>query len=468
LEQQLADRASALESAQRDRETARQDLTAQQQTDAERDAKQREEIARLTAQRGSSEQDAAQAANAVEELRAEITRLGNHILESETERASLRTTLESEQKNTQEKIALLTEARAELSNQFKALAGDILKENSKAFTEQNQTNIGHLLNPLKEKFEEFQKEVKNLNDDGLKGRTELKKQIDDLAKFSTKLSDDANNLATALKGSSKTQGDWGEIVLERILEASGLRKGHEYRMQESFTLQQQSEEGRLRARLDVIVDLPEGRHIVLDSKVSLNGYNDYCAATEDTARADALSRHLDSVRKHIRDLAKRDYCSLYEIQSLDFVVMFVPIEPAFTLALSSDEKLWKEAWDRNVLLVSRTSLLFVLRTVAHLWRQEWQTKNVQEIKNRGGELYDKLVGFATDLMDLGTSLEEARSSYDEAIKKLATGKGNAIRQAEMLKNLGAETKKKLPPMLVELAVESAPLELAASMEETEA
>lgn len=468
LEQQFADRTAALESTQRERDTARQELATQQQAAAERDAKQREEIARLTAERGSFEQDAEKAANAVDELRKEHDRARNELFQSQTDLATLRTTLQSEQKNAQEKITLLTEARAELSNQFKALAGDILKENSKAFTEQNQTSIGQLLSPLKDKFEEFQKEVKSLNESGITGRTQLKEQIDNLAKLNTRLSDDANNLATALKGSSKTQGDWGELVLERILEASGLRKGQEYRTQESFARQEPTEDGRVRARLDVIVDLPETRHIVIDSKVSLNGYNDYCGAAEDAARSEALARHLDSMRKHIRELSKCDYCSLYQISSPDFVVMFVPIEPAFTLALASDDKLWEEAWDKNVLLVSRTSLLFVLRTVAHLWRQERQTKNVQEIKDRGGELYDKLVGFATDLIEVGDSLDNARSSYDEAVKKLSTGKGNAIRQAEMLKSLGAETKKKLPLKLVELSLEDEPLELAASMEETEA
>jgi len=457
LDQQLAERAAALESMQGERDGFRQELTAYQQFAAERDKAQSVEIARLTAERGNFEQDAEKAAAAIEEQRAEMTRLGSQFLDSETERASLKTALEAERKSHADKLASLTD-------QFKSLASDILKENSKTFTEQNQANIDNILSPLKDKFEEFKKEVKSLNESGLTGRTELKKQIEGLAELNTKLSDDANNLASALKGSAKTQGDWGELVLERILEASGLRKGQEYRTQESFARGERTEDGRVRARLDVIVDLPETRHIVVDSKVSLNGYNDYCIAQDDAARAEALARHLDSIRKHIRDLSKRDYCSLYQINSPDFVVMFVPIEPAFTLALASEDKLWEEAWDKNVLLVSRTSLLFVLRTVAHLWRQERQTKNVEEIKNRGGELYDKLVGFATDLMDVGNSLNEARASYDEAVRKLSTGKGNAIRQAEMLKSLGAETKKKLPLKLVEMAVEDAPLELAASTE----
>lgn len=458
LEQQLAERAAALESMQRERDAARQEISQQQQTAAERDAKQREEIARLTAERAGFEQDAEKAANALEELRAEITRLGSQFLESETERASLKTALDAEQKNHAEKLAALTD-------QFKSLARDILKENSKAFTEQNQTNIGHLLNPLREKFEEFQKEVKSLNESGLTGRTQLKEQIENLAKLNTKLSDDANNLATALKGSSQTQGRWGEQLLETILETAGLRKGYEYLTQESFTREERSADGRLRAQLDVLVHLPEDRNIIIDSKVSLNAYDAYCAAQEDGDRDGALREHIKSVRSHILGLSRRDYHLLDGINSPDFVVMFVPLEPAFILAISRDSHLWQEAWDKNVLLVSPSTVLFVLRTVAQLWRQEQQTKNVQEIVRRGGELYDKLAAFASDLTEVGKNLDRARTSYDDACKKLSTGKGNAIRQAEMLKSLGVKPSKVIPMVLIEQDAEDAPLELAASTEE---
>ncbi|MGH9588496.1 MAG: DNA recombination protein RmuC [Acidobacteriaceae bacterium] len=468
LEQQLADRTAALGTTQSERDAARHDLTDQQKTAAERDAKQREEIARLTAERGSFEQDAEKAAIAVEELRREHDRARNELFQSQTDLATLRTTLDAEQKNAQEKIALLTEARVELSNQFKALAGDILKENSKAFTEQNQTNIAGILSPLKDKFEAFQKEVKSLNESGLTGRTQLKEQIDNLAKLNTKLSDDANNLATALKGSSQTQGRWGEQLLENILETAGLRKGHEYLTQESFTREERSADGRLRAQLDVLVLLPEDRNVIIDSKVSLNDYDTYCAAQDDAARDAALKEHLKSIRAHILGLSRRDYHLLDGINSPDFVVMFVPLEPAFILAISRDNHLWQEAWDKNVLLVSPSTVLFVLRTVAQLWRQEQQTKNVQEIVRRGGDLYDKLAAFAADLAEVGRNLEKARTSYDDACKKLSTGRGNAIRQAEMLKSLGVKPSKTIPMVLIEQDAEEYRLELAASMEETEA
>ncbi|HEU4982112.1 MAG TPA: DNA recombination protein RmuC [Acidobacteriaceae bacterium] len=461
LEQQLAERAAALESIQRERDSARQELATQQQAAAERDKAQSVEIARLTAERASLEQDSEKAANALEEQRAEITRIGAQLLDSETERASLKTALESEQKSHSDKLTALTD-------QFKSLAGDILKENSKAFTEQNQINIGQLLNPLREKFEEFQKEVKSLNESGLTGRTQLKEQIENLAKLNTKLSDDANNLATALKGSSQTQGRWGEQLLETILETAGLRKGYEYLTQESFTREERSADGRLRAQLDVLVRLPEDRNIIIDSKVSLNAYDAYCSAQDDADRDAALKEHLKSVRSHILGLSRRDYHLLDGLNSPDFVVMFVPLEPAFILAISRDGHLWQEAWDKNVLLVSPSTVLFVLRTVAQLWRQEQQTKNVQEIVRRGGELYDKLAAFAADLTKVGKSLDEARNSYDDACKKLSTGKGNAIRQAEMLRSLGVKPSKVIPMVLIEQDAEDAPLELAASMEKTEA
>ncbi len=447
LESDLSQRASDLAAAQGELATARADL-----------ASQREQNARTGAERDAANQNAEKAANAIEEQRAEITKIRAQLLDSETERASLKTALEAEQNSHSDKLIALTD-------QFKALAGDILKENSKAFTEQNQTNIGQLLNPLKEKFEEFQKEVKSLNESGLTGRTQLKEQIENLAKLNTKLSDDANNLATALKGSSQTQGRWGEQLLETILETAGLRRGYEYLTQESFTREERTADGRLRAQLDVLVRLPEDRNIIIDSKVSLNAYDAYCSAQDDADRDAALKEHLKSVRNHILGLSGRDYHLLDGLNSPDFVVMFVPLEPAFILAISRESHLWQEAWDKNVLLVSPSTVLFVLRTVAQLWRQEQQTRSVQDIVRRGGELYDKLAAFAKDLTDVGKGLDAARSSYDEACKKLSTGKGNVIRQAELLKGMGVKPSKAIPAPLVEQAFDSEPLELAASESE---
>jgi DNA recombination protein RmuC len=431
-------------------------------TARERESAGREQIARLEAIN-------IQIAAHVAELRESLdkSREGNDHWRREAgtlqiQAAELRTALDKERTNAEEKLATLTAARQELSNQFEALANKILEEKSKRFTQQNQENLGTLLNPLREKFGEFQAKVENLEKEGVAGRSELKVQIDQLRSLNERLSQDATNLVNALKGSSKTQGDWGEFILESLLDSSGLRKGHEYRVQESFL-----RDDRSRAKPDVVLDLPEGRHIVIDAKVSLVDYNDYCGSNDEAFRDEALRRHLASVRGHIKELSLRNYQSLYGLRSLDFVVMFVPIEPAFMLALAQDGKLWEEAWNRNILLVSRTTLLFVLRTVSHLWRQEQQTKNVQEIVRRGGELYDKLAAFAKDLTDVGKSLDTARQSYDEAYKKLAGGKGNAIRQAEMLKGLGIKPTKTLPISIVERSLEDYPLELAAAAEDSQ-
>ncbi|MBT9330912.1 DNA recombination protein RmuC [Paracidobacterium acidisoli] len=414
-------------------------------------------LARVASLEATSTQIAAQMADlrsALEKSRTEAEQWRTQAGTLETENARLRTALDKERVNAEEKLAMLTAARQELSNQFKALANEILEQKSKAFTEQNQTNLTNLLHPLKEKFGEFQTKVESLQKDGIAGRSELKTQIDQLRTLNERLSQDATNLVSALKGSSKIQGDWGEFVLESLLESSGLRKGHEYRVQENF-----QREDRSRVKPDVILNLPEGRHIIIDAKVSLVDYNNYCSSDDEAFRSDALSRHLASVRGHIKELSQRNYQSIYGLRSLDFVVMFIPIEPAFMLALAQDSRLWEEAWNRNILLVSRTTLLFVLRTVSHLWRQEQQTRNVQEIVRRGGELYDKLAAFAKDLTDVGRSLEAARQSYDEAYKKLAQGKGNAIRQAEMLKGLGIKPTKSFPLVVVEQAIEEPSPEL---------
>ena len=342
-----------------------------------------------------------------------------------------------------EKLAMLNEARQEMSNQFKLLAGEILEEKSKRFTEQNRENIGQLLLPLREKITEFQSKVEEVQKEGIAGRSELKEQIGQLKTLNERLSLDATNLVSALKGSSKVQGDWGEYILESLLESCGLHKGREYAVQESL----KREDGK-GARLDVLVNLPGGRHLIIDSKVSLGDYSDYSTSESDAMREAALGRHLVSVRAHLRSLSDRNYQSLYGLTSLDFVIMFVPIEPAFMLAIARDPNLWNEAWHKNVLLVSPSTLLFVIRTVAHLWKQEQQTRNVQEIAKRGGDLYDKFVGFVDDLKAVGNRLSQAKDSYEEAYGKLTTGRGNLVRQAELLKSMGVKAKKALPPDLV--------------------
>jgi DNA recombination protein RmuC len=425
-------------------------------------AEQRDETARLTIENrglqaaGNSASFAASASEATAAAQRErAERLEQALHESSTalqaaqkQATMMETQLAEERVQSMEKLAMLNEARQEMSNQFKLLAGEILEEKSKRFTEQNRENIGQLLLPLREKLTEFQSKVEEVQKDGIAGRSELKEQIGQLKTLNERLSLDATNLVSALKGSSKVQGDWGEYILESLLESCGLHKGREYVVQESL----KRDDGK-GARLDVLVNLPGGRHLIIDSKVSLGDYSDYSSNESDALREAALMRHLASVRAHLRSLSDRDYQSLYGLTSLDFVIMFVPIEPAFMLAIARDPNLWNEAWNKNVLLVSPSTLLFVIRTVAHLWKQEQQTRNVVEIAKRGGDLYDKFVGFVDDLKAVGMRLTQAKDSYDEAYGKLSTGRGNLVRQAELLKGMGVKAKKALPAELTAGAME---------------
>jgi len=357
--------------------------------------------------------------------------------------AELTTILDAERNQNAEKLVLLNDAKEALSNQFKTLANEILEEKSKRFTEQNQTNIKQLLDPLKTKLTEFQGKVEEVYINEGKERSALGEQVKHLMTLNQQLSQDAHNLTSALKGQAKTQGNWGEMILERILESSGLRKGHEYVVQECHT----TEEG---ARLlpDVVINLPEERHVIIDSKVSLNAYEEYVCAETESSQAAALQRHLVSLNGHIKGLSEKGYQKLYGLKSQDWVIMFVPIEPAYILAMTHDSRLGQIAWERNVMLVCPSMLMFVLRTVSQLWRQEQQSQNVQEIAKRGEELYDKFVGFVGDLELLGDRLKQAQKAYDGAHGKLKSGKGNLVGQAEKLRKLGLKPSKKLPKELL--------------------
>ncbi len=397
---------------------------------------------------GASEANAAAQRERAERLEQELKDAVIAWQSAEKRATMTETQLVDEQRQSAEKLALLIQARDELSYHFKALAGEILEEKSRRFTEQNRENIGQLLLPLREKITEFQSKVEEVQKEGIAGRSELREQIGQLKTLNERLSLDATTLVSALKGSSKVQGDWGEYILESLLESCGLHKGREYLVQESV----KREDGK-GARLDVLLNLPGGRHLIIDSKVSLGDYSEYSNGESEAMRDAALGRHLASLRAHLRSLSERDYTSLYGLTSLDFVIMFVPIEPAFMLAIARDPNLWNEAWHKNVLLVSPSTLLFVIRTVAHLWKQEQQTRNVQEIAKRGGELYDKFVGFVEDLRAVGNRLSQAKDSYEEAYGKLTTGRGNLVRQAELLKSMGVRAKKALPADLTAGALE---------------
>jgi DNA recombination protein RmuC len=362
--------------------------------------------------------------------------------------------LRNEQKNMAEKIALLETAKQTLSNQFQTLATEILESKSKTFSESSQTQLGTLLEPLKTQIKEFREKVEQAQSDSKTGVAKLEGLIGSLGSLNQQLAEEARNLTTALRGSSKTQGDWGEFILRDLLEKAGLREGHEYSFQQSFTGLDGDDGARKRtARTDVIVYLPGGRNLIIDSKVSLTAYSDCVNASSDDARAIALKSHLASMRAHVSGLSKAEYHRLPGVDSPDFVVLFVPIEPAFLLALQNDGALWADAYKQNILLVGPTTLLYIIRIVNVLWQQELQARNVQDVMDRGAELYDKFVGFVSDMEAVGKSLRGADQSYSAAMKKLSEGRGNLVRQVEMLKQLGLRTSKSLPQNLIDAAAD---------------
>lgn len=363
--------------------------------------------------------------------------------------AALTRELQSEREQSSEKLALLQDARGQLTQQFQVLAQEILEEKSKRFCEQNQSALGQLLEPLKSRLQEFQGKVETAYVSESKDRSALAEQVKQLMGLNQQLNQRASDLTRALTSQNKSQGNWGELVLERVLEASGLRKGQEYDVQESHT-----REDGTRAQPDVVIHLPEGKHLIIDAKMSLNAYLDYANSDDETVRDSSVKRHLDSVRTHIKGLSDKNYQELYGLKSLDFVLMFIPVEPAFMLATSHDAELWQDAWKRNVLLVSPSTLLFVVRTVAHLWRQEQQTRNAKDIAQRGAELYDKFVGFVEGLELVGTRLNQAQKAFDDTHKKLSSGRGSLVRQAEMLRELGVKPTKRLGEGLLDNALES--------------
>ena len=352
--------------------------------------------------------------------------------------------LDSERKQGLGRIESLNEAKEALTNQFKNLANEILEDKSKRFTEQNAASLDALLKPLQTKLTEFKEQVSNSYGNEARERHALKSEIERLANLNLRMSDETRSLTQALKGDSKVQGNWGELVLESILESSGLRKGEEYIVQDSHT---QVDGSRLQP--DVVIKLPEGRSLVVDSKVSITAYARHAESTDPAAAEQELAAHIQSLRQHIQGLSGKNYSALYGAGSVDFVLMFVPIEPAFLLALKTAPNLYQEALAKNIVLVCPSTLMATLRTVAHLWRQDHQNRNALEIAKQCGSLYDKFVGFVEDLEKLGQRLDQAQTSYHDAFNKLKTGKGNLIRSAEKVRELGVKPSKNLSTPLID-------------------
>ena len=342
--------------------------------------------------------------------------------------------------------ARLEEQKGEISSiqdkfrmEFKNLANEILEEKSKKFTEQNRTNLDQILKPLGEKIRDFEKKVGETYDKEAQQRFSLKEEVKRLAELNKKIAEDAENLTRALKGDSKAQGNWGEMILESILEKSGLVRDREYIVQPSF----QADDGR-RMQPDVLVSYPGNRSVIIDAKVSLTAYERLVDAGSPELREKHLKEHLVSIRNHVTELSNKDYLDIYQVQSLDFIMMFLPVEPAYLLAIKEDPEIWNYAYERRILLISPTNLLAALKMIASLWRQEYQNKNALEIARQSGDLLDKFYALLSDLNDLGNRLKLTQKSYDEAINKLSEGKGNLIRRAQRIEELGAKTKKKLP------------------------
>lgn len=381
---------------------------------------------------------AEQSASKIPELEQKIASYEKKVNELNIRNAELSTTVDKERLETQEKLKLLDENRQKFAETFKNLANEIFDEKSRKFTETNKSSLELLLNPLGQKLKDFEKKVEETHEKSIKDRTSIIEKISQLQELNSKLSQDAVNLTRALKGESKVQGNWGEMVLERILEASGLQKDIEYKVQEAYT----NEENK-RFFPDIVIQLPENKHIVVDSKVSLTAYEKYSSAETDDERATALRAHILSLRKHLLELSDKSYQKLSQLKTPDFVLMFIPLEGALSTALQNDSELFMEGMAKNVVLVTPSTLLATLRTVAHIWKQEKQNRNAAEIARQGGMLYDKFCNFVKDLEDVGKKLEMAQKSHTDAMAKLKTGRGNLIKKAEDIRKLGAREKERL-------------------------
>jgi len=377
---------------------------------------------------------------------AEFKQLQQRFLELSQENAKLHTSMASQASHAAEKIQLLQDAEARLTTQFENLAGKIFEERSKQFTEHNKTSLDHIVTPLREQLGEFKQRIETVYDNENKDRISLREEIISLRRDTAQMNQEALNLTRALKGDKKTQGNWGEMILEKVLEKSGLRKGIEYDTQGAF----RDEDNRL-FKPDVIVRLPENKDIVIDSKVSLVAYELYCSTEDDQERVLALKQHTDAVREHIKGLSNKHYAGLKGLRSLDFVLLFIPIESAFIAAFQADERLFTDAFEHNIVVVTPTTLLATLRTIENIWRYERQNENARAIADKAGIVYDKIRGFVEDLDKLGKQLHTVHSTYDGVMSKLTQGQGNLIRQANSFVELGVKVKKTLPKSITEQA-----------------
>jgi len=358
--------------------------------------------------------------------------------------------LENSKIKLQENKQEVENLQEKFTKEFENLANKILEKNSSKITEQNKENLKSILDPLQEKIQSFEKRVEDSHKESIDRHAALRQQIIGLKELNEQMSKEAVNLTKALKGDSKTQGNWGELVLERVLEKSGLEKGREYEIEKSFNV---VDENHQRLRPDVIINLPNNRKMVVDSKVSLTAYEQYVNSENEEEKEKFLKEHIASLNRHVTQLSEKKYEDLYQIESPDFVLLFVPIEPAFAIAINKDNQLYNKAFEKNIVIVTPSTLLATLRTIDTMWNNEKQQKNAIEIARQAGALYDKFEGLVTDLTKVGKKMDEAKNEYKGAMNKLVEGRGNLINSVEKIKKLGAKAKKALPEAIIQRAEE---------------
>ncbi len=346
----------------------------------------------------------------------------------------------------QEQKEEVTQLQAQFTKEFENLANKIFEEKSTKFTEQNKENIKNILNPLQEKIHLFEKKVEDSQKENIGIHASLKEQLNHLQNQNLKITQEAENLTKALKGDSKIQGNWGELVLERVLEKSGLEKDREYFVQQSFT----DEEGK-RIMPDVVIHLPDNKKMIIDSKVSLTAYEKLINEEDKNLQSTYLKEHVNSIKRHIEQLSEKKYHDVYKIESPDFILLFIPIEPAFAMALNHDNSLYTKAFEKNIVIVTPATLLATLRTIDSMWTNQKQQENAYEIARLAGTLYDKFEGFVADLIRIGKRMDDAKNEYSGAMNKLVDGRGNMITTIEKLKKMGAKTQKSLPENLLKRA-----------------